>query len=289
MKSIKILAILLCFGMLLSTSCKKDSNTEGVTKSDALNAAQDNSISNDVYGDVYIEADDVINTEESNSYTSASQLKSGTLKSSRNINVVQNNDTTYTVTVTYDNWTGRNGRVKNGELTIVQAGRMWHYGATRTITLNGFTINDSLLVEGTKTITNLGWMGNDLTLQVILEDGKITNLNTDKFITRAFSRMLTWKRGDNLLSVLDDSYIVRGTASGTTRNGFSYTAEIDDSNPLVLTAICPWITSGKLTLMVNKTKTVTIDYGDGTCDRKFEITIDGEVIEVDSFSGSPTT
>ena len=65
--------------------------------------------------------------------------------------------------------------------------------------------------------------------------------------------------------------MVTGTASGTDRNGLSYTREI--INPLHVKINCPWIVSGSIKISRTDKPEITLDYGDDNCDRIATVTI----------------
>ena len=72
---------------------------------------------------------------------------------------------------------------------------------------------------------------------------------------------------------------IKGGADGTDRNGKAFSVSIDDSNPLVRKTGCTYISKGAQTLKLEGKKDRIIDYGDGSCDNKATLTIDGNVFE----------
>ena len=75
----------------------------------------------------------------------------------------------------------------------------------------------------------------------------------------------------------DDISTISGTAHGTDRNGKDFSVDIN--TPLVREMGCRWITKGNMTLKLQGKKDRTIDFGDGTCDNKATVTIDGNSFE----------
>ena len=69
---------------------------------------------------------------------------------------------------------------------------------------------------------------------------------------------------------IDNVYEITGTKWGTDRQGNAFSFTILE--PLVKRADCPWITEGVAEITRNG-NTVTIDYGDGDCDRLATITL----------------
>jgi hypothetical protein len=77
---------------------------------------------------------------------------------------------------------------------------------------------------------------------------------------------------------------IAGNISGTSRQGMSFTATI--AQALLFKGGCLGLTkqipvSGKISIQTNGA-TSTVDYGDGTCDKTYNVTVDGET-ETHSF------
>jgi hypothetical protein len=158
-------------------------------------------------------------------------------------------------------------------------------GAIRSLTISNLIIDDSIKIVGTKTITNKGLVAGKPTLEVKLEDGSVSNLNTSKAITRQFIHTRTWEEGFGTpFNILDDVYSIAGSASGINRFGLAYTSTIKEK--LVIRPLCPWIVTGILEIKVEGKKPVTIDWGYGyneaiPCDRKVKITYGDNVYKVE--------
>ena len=89
-------------------------------------------------------------------------------------------------------------------------------------------------------------------------------------------RTLTVYTGD-IANPNDDYSLVSGTASGTNRKGKDFSVEI--TNPLRREMGCRWIVSGTMTIKHPDLKDRTVDFGDGTCDDRATVTIDGNTFE----------
>ena len=294
-RNLNYLLTVALFGMLAMVSCKKENNNNGadVTKEDAYAAAQDDATAGDSYDEIYSESEDVVSKEESNKYNNSPDLKSASATGTRKVTVtIGSGDTTVypkTITVEFSNWIGKNGRKKNGIIYITQSAKMWKKDAVRTILFTDFLINDSIKIEGLKTITNKGLVAGKFTIEVKLQNGKVTNLNSGKFVTREFNRTRIWDNNSTPFWIWDDSYTITGTASGINKKGYSYTSTIAVANPLLIKIGCPWIRSGVITIVVEETKTISIDFGNGNCDKKYTVKVDGESKEDNSTAGVETT
>jgi hypothetical protein len=83
---------------------------------------------------------------------------------------------------------------------------------------------------------------------------------------------LTWIRAAN---PSEDKFLVDKTsvASGTTRNGRSYTVTL--LSDLEYQRFCGIAIRGKKQYLLDGEKEVLIDYGDGNCDKSITITVNG--------------
>jgi len=186
-------------------------------------------------------------------------------------------------TITIDFGTGctdARGNVRKGIIRIKYSGRRFLPASTVETTFDGYSIND-VKIEGTRTVTNIsGSTESAPKYNIVLVGGK-TTWPDGTFATREVNRTREWVR---LTNALLDSWIITGTASGTNRKSRVYSMEI--TKPLVFKRECS--SSRKVSIAVEGTKELTvdgklivIDYGDGTCDNKVTITINGTSKEVE--------
>ncbi|MEP1032742.1 hypothetical protein [Ekhidna sp.] len=179
-----------------------------------------------------------------------------------------------TVTIDYgDGCEGPGGRIRAGIIRIAYSDHRLVPGAFRTTTFDGFSV-DGVLIEGTRTIENISEdMDSDPKFSITLTDGKMT-FEDETTSTRVSERIRTWFRASN---PLNDEASVEGSASGTRRDGVSYSVEI--ITRLIYKREC-W--SSRVFIPVSGIKQFTsgdnvaiVDYGDGTCDNEVTITING--------------
>ncbi|MBI4930310.1 MAG: hypothetical protein HY841_06075 [Bacteroidetes bacterium] len=90
------------------------------------------------------------------------------------------------------------------------------------------------------------------------------------------SRTLTVDIGDPSVPG-DDFSLVSGTANGTDRNGKAFSVDI--TSPLRREMACRWIVSGAMTIKIDGKKDRSVDFGNGTCDDRATVTIDGNTFE----------
>lgn len=171
----------------------------------------------------------------------------------------------------------RQGNIRMGKIIITYSGRYFETGSVTTITLEGYSIN-GLAIEGTRTVTNI--TADDLpTWSIKLVGGKVT-YEDGTTATREVDRVRVWERAT---LPQNDRIIITGTASGTTRRGVSYSSLITEE--LVFARSCRFGRRGKLPISGVKVITtdnnvITIDYGDGECDRSFTVTYGDETEEI---------
>ncbi len=184
---------------------------------------------------------------------------------------------TFPKTITIDfgdtNCKGIDQRDRRGIITAVITDWYRSEGCTLTITLENYYVND-FQVEGTKVITNMGRNDSqNMYFTVEVSNGVITYPEGETF-TCASTRTREWIEGEETyLNLLDDVYEITGSGSGTTSDNKEYSISI--TKALNIAVNCLWIRSGTIDIQVNNT-TLTVDYGDGTCDPNATATIFGQ-------------
>jgi len=174
------------------------------------------------------------------------------------------------------------GHVRKGIIKIEFKGRRFLPGSMVITTFENYYV-DGIKIEGTRTLTNTSANETADVRFTITEDGKVT-WPDGTFATRVATRTRTWSRS----ATTGDSWIVTGSATGLNRRGREYTMTI--TKALVYKRECA-ITK-KVFMAVEGTKEltcdgkkVTIDYGNGDCDNKVTITINGRSKEVEASAG----
>jgi hypothetical protein len=165
------------------------------------------------------------------------------------------------------------GNTRKGKVIFAYEGRRFMPNSTVVTTTENYFIN-GIKLEGTRTLTNRQNSTSDAPrFNVVLANGKATFPNA-LFATRESDITWQWNREAN---PLDDNLAIEmtSTASGTTRGGRSY--EVSLLEDLVYKRSCGIAVSGIKKYVIDGEKEVTIDYGDGTCDKTFSITVNGVV------------
>ncbi len=176
-----------------------------------------------------------------------------------------------TVTIDFgDGCEGPHGRVRKGMIVVNISDNPINEGAVRTATFVDFYI-DNAQIEGTRTLTNLGYDDNgNITLSRVVTGGQITFPNGEQASWESDVVMTQIAGGDTPHFFYDNVFEITGTASGVNRNGKAFTINILE--PLVKKKACLWLVEGVVSI-AGENAEVTLDYGDGECDRKAILTL----------------
>ena len=252
---------------LMASSCSKSDDTAASNNTDVA-YAQDDTEASSMYDEVSSQQDEDFTSLEAANFNTTGVLKAASTNGSRTIVVDKTDSVTFpkTITITFNNWVGSRGHIKNGKIITVISNKRRLAGSIMTTTFDNLTI-DSLKNEGTYTTTNLGNYGWNHTLV----GGKITDKNGLVF-THEFTRTRTKVEGFDTKMVADDVFLIEGNGKGTSRNGVEYTSTI--ITPLNVSTICPWIRAGVIKITrTGKTDTI-INYGDQVnCDNQAVVTV----------------
>jgi len=165
---------------------------------------------------------------------------------------------------------GPKGRERQGTMVITRVTDVNEATYTVSTTFQDFFL-DGKKVEGTRTRVYTTLETGVLQVAVTLTDGKVT-LEDGRVIERDGSFTKTWNRNSGEISV-------EGAASGINRNGVAYTSTV--TSPLVYKQSCAtegifMATQGIRSITREGKADVTIDYGQGDCDKTVDVTVNGE-------------
>ena len=165
---------------------------------------------------------------------------------------------------------------RKGKMIFTYNGRRFMPGSTVVTTLENYSIN-GIELEGVRTSTNVQTSTSDAPeFTVVLEDG-VARFEDGREATRESTITWSWIRAAN---PIDDQLVVAAgsSAEGVSRNGRSY--EVSLLEELVFKRFCGLAVSGIKRYVIDEEKEITIDYGDGTCDREVTITVNGVTRDV---------
>lgn len=160
------------------------------------------------------------------------------------------------------------GNVRTGKLIFTYNKWRFQPGSTIVTTTDNYIIN-GIKLEGTRTLTNVtGSTSESPKFNVVLENGKATFLADGTIAERESDITWEWKRAEAYL-LIDQS----STASGTTRGGRTYSVSL--SKALKYMRFCGIPVEGIKKYIIDSSKEIIIDYGNGTCDKSVVITVNG--------------
>lgn len=258
------LAIVMLFPLF---SCSEE---DPVSDNDDMQSEQivyDEAMADDLFEDL-----DEISIEAA-TYSESGRIKSGSLFSLACLSrTVERDNANLSQLVTLNFGEGcedANGRIRSGKIMITRTLDIQASSYTLSTTFKDFYVND-YKIEGTRTIVYSANAEQKITANITLENGKIS-LPDGSVISRdaSYTKQIDREAGEISLT---------GSAQGVNRNGVSYVATT--SSPLIYQTKCALegiflASSGKKTITRAGKRTVELDYGDGTCDRSLNLSIDG--------------
>lgn len=262
MKNRKVLLMLTC-ATLAITACRKEQEE---TLDLDYSSASDNALAEDVFTDMLTQVDKAMD-------------ENGLRDACAPVVTFDTTANPHTMTVDFGtvNCTAQNGRQRRGRILVSWTGRYRETGTVITLTPVDYYVNDHH-VEGTKTVTNLG-PNDDGNLQFsIVVNGTVTAADGSWTATHQAQRTRTWIQGEDTPGVLDDVYLITGGGSGVNRHGTAYTVNI--TSALRVEIGCPFITAGSVDIIPEGHATRTIDYGNGSCDGTFTVSVNGHTFTV---------
>lgn len=183
---------------------------------------------------------------------------------------------------------GRDGLMRYGKIITVYTGSLRDAGKSATTTFDGFKINN-ISVEGKHVITNTTGNtpgSNQKQFTVHVTDAKLSKPNGN-YSQWNSHRVTTQIEGNGTIHPVDDIFRVTGGATGKVKRGntlYAWASEITD--PLIKKFTCRWISKGiirvKRESLSNSSVWVsTLNYGNGDCDYKATLTINGVVHNIE--------
>jgi hypothetical protein len=295
----KALSVLVFFSAITFVACKKDNSSSGnidpITYATAT--AESDAEAQVVFDDVF---DNVAGTNDEVGMSGVGII--GSANNSNGDNIIAGVNGTdsittpcFSVSVTRLNppnhfpvkividfgtgCTGRDGRTRKGKIITIYTKRLVEPGAKATTTFDGYYVNN-IKVEGTHIIENLSTSDKRIFhVQVISArlskpNGNYTEWSSDKTIEQIEGLGTSfWP--------FDDVFTISGHANGTIHRGneFMQWSHII-SKPLVKKFTCHWIVKGEVTIEKGTNPIAYLDFGNGICDNKATITINGVVHEI---------
>lgn len=179
------------------------------------------------------------------------------------------------------------GNVRSGKINVHFEGRRFLPGSTLTITFDNYVIN-GIVLNGTRVLTNIAESTEVSPKFSVYLNGSV-EWPDGTSATREHCYEREWIRA---LNPVNDEWHVNQcansdvwphdyAAAGINRRGVEY--EVIIVSELVYRRGCPIAVKGvKQFIKVETGQVITVDYGDGACDRAIIITVDGSTRTVDA-------
>jgi hypothetical protein len=186
--------------------------------------------------------------------------------------------------------TDAKGNVRKGKIVMIfTTGKRLFPQFSNTVSFVDFFVN-GVKVEGTRVVRNVSpSLDGDITFEITLTGGKLT-FPDGTTATRETHHFRQWFRNATLLDLSDDQQKIlasfngiNSTASGTNKRGYTYsmlvTKDIIYKSSCLASKIFIPVSGTKVLTVTKGTNApaeITVDYGDGTCDKTVTITINGK-------------
>ena len=269
MKNLAILSLVaLSLTSCLKNRLKKDQsalvNYKIETAFDEMTNISDQAITGNM---VYYKSGQIIVTEPG--------FKPADLKADCNVIItIDTISSPKSVTVDYgsSNCSCNDGKTRRGKIVTTFTGQYIAPGTIITHTPVDYYVND-IKYEGTKTVQNMGLNSNSQPYFNVQIDG-VATLESGEVVDYTSTRVRTWTTGFNtLLNRFDDEYDITGTSEATFSSGEGYTG--NTTSPIHIKVGCGFPVSGTLDITPTGKPVRQINYGDGTCDYSFTVTVNG--------------
>ncbi|MDF2438288.1 MAG: lipoprotein precursor [Bacteroidota bacterium] len=160
-------------------------------------------------------------------------------------------------------------KVRKGVITCVFS-NYWHIvGSSVKVSFSNYSVNGVSYACDSMKIVHSSASG--FTQQIF----KGVCTSADWTLKWEGTRTVTQTAGTGDMDPNNDVFSVTGSSNGVNRKGKAYTTNI--TVPVVKRAACSWIESGRLDITPEGMAVRTLDYGDGACDNKATLTINGNV------------
>ncbi|MDA3910566.1 MAG: hypothetical protein PF448_04325 [Bacteroidales bacterium] len=282
LKSLFAYLIAFSFAAFLFSACEKDDDDDDnqdntqITNEQALQVISDYAIAQNMFAEATDEADNAarVSDDSLENNKGGKAVRDGSYPE---ISITPFDLETWPKTIRVDygpiNMMCEDGRNRRGIINIVATDFYRNSGSELTTTFEDFYQNN-YKVEGTRICTNNGEnTAGNLTYGLIVNDGHITTPES-KHIYYEENTVREWVAGEEtLLNPWDDNYLITGDQTGVSSDSIDYQLNIHTTSPLDVLVACKWVRAGLLDLDIEDFPTITINYGDGTCDNQATATI----------------
>lgn len=170
------------------------------------------------------------------------------------------------------------GKYRRGQLIVYYSGDYKDSMHYRRVEPSNYFLNDSRIM-GTKEVTGRGLDNFGRYYYSVTYSGEVFTPNPrEGSVEGSGNYTYAWTAGLNTTPVHDDVFEIDGVGEMMLNTGEKYTTEI--LQPLEMSMDCNWVRSGVVRITPENATRRSMDYGDGACDDRAEITINGATREV---------
>lgn len=166
--------------------------------------------------------------------------------------------------------TDNDGKFKSGKV-IFSVSKIWEPGSEISIQYDNYK-EDAAQLSGKFTFQNQSTT-NGGTYTILAQDIKAADGNGNTLDYDAVQTFTQTAGQATWWDWVDDIYNITGTINAVPTNG--ETVDWTIQTPLVKANNCYWVSAGTGLLDINGVE-ASIDYGDGTCDNKATVTVNGQ-------------
>lgn len=278
-KSVIIAIVFLISGLVLS-SCikeKKDYDTS---------FSQDNAYVENVFNNVSNIADEAF---ELSSNRSSLELASSYYLSECTEVILDLSANPYLLSIDFgeENCLCNDGRYRRGKILTTFTGMYREPGTIITHTLENYFVDNDEVV-GTMIVTNTGLNEQGYMQYDVNVNGELRKANDGGIIVYTSDRIHEWIEGRESFEVMDDVYLISGTASGESSDNASEgsntmlmsTWQMHTTSPLRVALNCNWVSAGTLVVNASGWDEAIIEYGSGDCDNEIFVIYNGKTYTV---------
>lgn len=268
---LNIAAVFILSGLALSSCKKDDNNTTEPTENTSY--AYEQTLAEQMFNDM-----DVIFERARSQGQSGLKGGASALASCAKISI-DSTDTTGTVIIDFGlaDCLGFDGRFRRGKLIIEYSGMYQDSGYTHKITPLSYYVDDNL-IDGVRTVSNMGKDVEGNIYYNITCNGTVDLAQNGGRIQWSANRTRTLYAGASTPLLNDNLYRIEGSSTLIGSTGTKYTINITD--PLLAAFDCSWIKEGIIEIFPEGKVKRYLDYGNGVCDNKATLTINGFEKEV---------
>jgi hypothetical protein len=256
-------------------SCQKD---EVASTTDEITLSQQETLAEETLADVDLLVDEAVDSNFSLLKSASATLENAAYLTDCPVITINKTATPQVMTIDFGTTcTGKDGKVRSGKI-IVTSTSFNTFPSVRDKSFVNYFV-DGKKIEGsvTKTITND--QVNNIRTAVIQENITVTFPNNEGTAKRVANLTRQYQR-NKLANPADNQIVSWGTVEFTRISGVKVNKTITSTDPLVFKVACHHIVSGTVSVTTSDKRSWTINYGDGSCDAKATLTMDGKTKEI---------